>query len=316
VVLNEFGPPENLILTEVPDPVPGPGEVLVDVRFANITFVETQLRAGRPPYPPMAPRLPVILGNGVAGVIEGQQVISTTGGKGGYAERTVVPVSAPIPVPAGLTLADAVALLADGRTATALIRAAALRRGETVLVEAAAGGVGSLLVQLARNAGAQVIAAAGGPRKLALAKELGADVAVDYTEPAWAEGVAGLGPTHAGLGPMHAGLDVVFDGVGGPIAAAAFGLLRRGGRMLSYGAASGSFAAIDDAEAARRGVSLVRGVGVSPQQMTELTIAALTEAAAGRLRPVTGQTFPLERAADAHAAIERRETVGKTLLTV
>lgn len=303
VVLNEFGPPENLILTEMPDPVPGPGEVLVDVQLANITFVETQLRAGRPPYPPMAPRLPVVLGNGVAGLIEGQQVITTTGGKGGYAERTVVPRSAPIPVPAGLALADAIALLADGRTATALIRAAAPRPGETVLVEAAAGGVGSLLVQLARNAGAQVVAAARGPRKLALAKELGADVSVDYSDPSWADGVPGP-------------LDVVFDGVGGPIAAAAFGLLHRGGRMLSYGAASGSFAAIDDAEATRRGISLVRGMGVSPEQMNELSIAALTEAAAGRLRPVIGQTFPLERAAVAHAAIERRETVGKTLLTV
>lgn len=315
VVLREFGPPEHLVVTEVPDPVPGPGLVLIDVEIANITFVETQLRAGRPPYPPMAPELPVILGNGVGGVIAaagpgadsglvGQQVVSTTGGKGGYSERAVVDVSWPIPVPAGLALTDAVALLADGRTAIALIRAVAPQPGETVLVEAAAGGVGSLLVQLARNAGARVVAAAGGSRKVALAKELGADAAVDYTEPGWADQVRG------------AGVDVVFDGVGGEIAEQAFGLLRHGGRMSMYGAASGTFAAIPDAAAAQRDITIIRGVQVTPEQMRELTSAALSEAAAGRLRPVIGQTFPLDRAADAHAAMERRETVGKTLLLV
>jgi NADPH2:quinone reductase len=323
VVLKEFGPPEHLVVTEVPDPVPGPGQVVVDVQIANITFVETQLRAGRPPFPPMAPELPVILGNGVGGVIAavgpgvdsgltGQQVVSTTGGKGGYAERAVVDASWPIPVPAGLALADAVALLADGRTATALVRAASPQPGETVLVEAAAGGVGSLLVQLARNVGAQVVAAAGGPRKIALAKELGADAAVDYTEPGWADRVRAL----TADGVAGKGVDVAFDGVGGEIAEAAFGLLRRGGRMLSYGGASGKFAAIPDAEAAQRDIKLIRGVQVTPEQMRELSSAALNEAAAGRLRPVIGQTFPLDRAADAHAAIERRETVGKTLLLV
>jgi NADPH2:quinone reductase len=303
-MLKEFGPPENLVMTEVPDPVPESGQVLIDVQIANITFVETQLRAGRPPFPPMAPDLPVILGNGVGGRLASQQVVSTTGGKGGYAERAVVHPSWPIPVPAGLALSDAVALLADGRTAIGLIRAAAPRPGETVLVEAAAGGVGSLLVQFARNAGARVIALAGGPRKTALAAELGADIAVDYSQPGWAGQLREHAP------------DAVFDGVGGGIAEQAFGLLRDGGRMISYGAASGRFAAIDDTEATRRDITLIRGAQVTPEQMRELSSAALDEAAAGRLRPVIGQTFPLDRAADAHAAIERRETVGKTLLLV
>ncbi|HEX6524443.1 MAG TPA: zinc-binding dehydrogenase [Streptosporangiaceae bacterium] len=302
VVLKEFGPPENLAVEDVPDPEPGPGQVLVDVEIANITFVETQIRAGRAPNPALAPKLPAILGNGVGGVnaATGQRLISTTGGSGGYAQHAVVDSSWTIPVPAGLALEDAVALLADGRTATALIRAATPQPGETVLVEAAAGGVGSLIIQLARNAGARVIAAAGGSRKLALAKEIGADRAVDYTESGWA--------AQAGA------VDVVFDGVGGEIARDAFGLLRDGGRMIMYGAASGAFAAIPDADAVRRGISLIRGIQVSPEQMRELTMAALGEAAAQRLRPVIGQTFPLERAADAHRAIERRETVGKTLL--
>jgi NADPH:quinone reductase len=302
VTLTEFGPPENLVLTEVPDPVPGQDEVLIDVEFANITFIETQLRAGRAPFPGMAPALPVILGNGVGGRLDGLPVVTTTGGKGGYAERVVVPRHDPIPVPDGVPLRDAVALLADGRTATALIRATAPRKGETVLVEAAAGGVGSLLVQLARNAGASVVGLASGARKTALASDLGADIAVDYTEDGWEAGVPAV--------------DVVFDGVGGDVASAAFGLLREGGRMYSYGAASGAFARIPDDAAARRGITLLRGVQVTPEQMRELTESALAEAAAGRLRPVIGQTFPLARAAEAHAAIERRETTGKTLLVI
>jgi len=302
VVLKDFGAPDNLVAEDVADPEPGPGQVLIDVEIANITFVETQIRAGRAPNPAMAPRLPAILGNGVGGVdaTTGQRVITTTGGSGGYAQRAVVDSSWTIPVPAGLALEDAVALLADGRTATALLRATMPRPGETVLVEAAAGGVGSLLVQLARNAGARVIAAAGGPRKMALAREIGADQAVDYTESGWA--------AQAGA------VDVVYDGVGGEIARDAFGLLRDGGRMIMYGAAGGAFAAIADADAVRRGTSLIRGAQVSPEQMRELTMSALGEAAAQRLRPVICQTFPLERAADAHRAIERRETVGKTLL--
>ncbi|HEY4027054.1 MAG TPA: zinc-binding dehydrogenase, partial [Candidatus Dormibacteraeota bacterium] len=197
-------------------------------------------------------------------------------------------------------------LLADGRTAVALMRAAALRSGEVVLVEAAAGGVGSLLVQLASGAGARVVAAAGGRRKLDLARQLGADVAVDYDEPDWADRV------RAELG----GVDVVFDGVGGGAGRAAFELVRAGGRFLSFGLASGAFTAVAAEEARRREVTVVRGVPVTPAEAVELARAALAEAAAGRLRPVIGQTYPLEQAARAHAAIEARATVGKTLLLV
>jgi NADPH2:quinone reductase len=106
----------------------------------------------------------------------------------------------------------------------------------------------------------------------------------------------------------------VFDGVGGETGAAALGLVREGGRFCGFGMASGSFAAIDAAETARRGVTVVRGGPLGPEQQRDLTLAALAEATAGRLRPVIGPTFPLERAADAHAAIAARATVGKTLL--
>jgi NADPH2:quinone reductase len=175
-----------------------------------------------------------------------------------------------------------------------------------VLVQAAAGGVGTLLVQLVRAAGARVVAAAGGARKVALARELGADVAVDYREPGWPERVR----AEAG------GVEVVFDGVGGEIGRSAFELLVRGGRMLRFGLASGAWTEIPEAVAAQREVTLLPFPRASPAELRALTRSALAEAAAGRLRPVIGQRFPLERAADAHAAIEARATVGKTLLEV
>ncbi len=285
VVIREFGPPEVLRAEDVPEPE---GRV-VHVHYASITFVETQIRAGRPPIAAMAPELPAILGNGVGGLLDGVPVVSTTGGSGGYAERAAA--ADPIEVPPGLSLADATALLADGRTAIGLIEGVAIQPGETVLVEAAAGGVGGLLVQLAALAGARVIGASSKPEAVR------AGMAVDYTRPGWADGLE---------------LDVVFDGVGGEIGRAAFEALRPGGRMSSYGAAGGGFTQVADAE--EREVSLVRGARPTPEQMTARTREALRLAAAGELTPTIGQTFPLERAADAHAAIESRRTVGKTLL--
>ncbi|HEX2774257.1 MAG TPA: zinc-binding dehydrogenase [Micromonosporaceae bacterium] len=314
VWLTEFGGPDVLVAGEAPDPIPGPGQALVEVAYANITFVETQFRATG--FGPFQGDLPIIPGNGVGGVVTavgpgadpalvGKRVVSSTGGSGGYAEQVAVAADGLIEVPHGLATDAAVALLADGRTATALVRAAEVRDGDRVLVEAAAGGVGSLLVQLAKAAGATVVAVAGGGKKLDLARELGAQVTVDYREPDWTARV------RAATG----GVDVVFDGVGGEIGRAAFDLLDGGGRMLSFGLASGQWASIPDELAAERGVRLVRPSSTS-DEMRAYTVSGLTEAAAGRLRPVIGQRYPLDRAADAHAAMEARTTLGKTLLEV
>ncbi len=310
-VLHAFGPPENLQPEDLEDPQPGEGQVVVDVELASVTFVETQIRAGRPPHPAMAPDLPVVLGNGVGGIVGatgagvdekriGRRVVTTTGGRGGYAQRALADEDLLIEVPDGLELADAVALLADGRTALMLFEAARIEPGETVLVEAAAGGVGSLLVQLAAGAGARVVAAARGERKAKLARSLGADHAVDYSQPGW--------PDKAGP------VDVVFDGVGGAVARQAFELVRTGGRFSSFGMASGTFAGISDEVAGDAGVTLLRGNGLQPQQLRALSERALHAAAAGHLKPVVGQWFALANAAAAHAAIEARETIGKTLL--
>src|SRR6266851_1544240 len=168
--LNEFGGPDVLIPGQAPDPVAQPGQVLIKVAFANITFVETQFRATG--FGPYKPRLPMIPGNGIGGVVIelgadvdkallGKRIVSSTGGSGGYAELAAVSADGLVEVPDGVALDEAVALLADGRTALLLLRSAGVRAGERVLVEAAAGGVGTLLVQLARAADARVVGVAG-----------------------------------------------------------------------------------------------------------------------------------------------------------
>jgi NADPH2:quinone reductase len=177
-----------------------------------------------------------------------------------------------------------------------------------VLVVGAGGGLGSLLVQLARAAGARVIAAARGERKQDLACKLGAETVVDYSGPDWGD--------HVREATAGSGADVVFDGVGGRVGRAAFELTARGGQFSAHGAPSGDFAAIDEHDAQQRAVT-VRGierVQFAPADARRLAERALSEAAAGHIKPVIGQTFALDRAPDAHAAIEARSALGKTLL--
>jgi NADPH:quinone reductase len=304
VWLTEFGPPENLVARETPDPSPAEGEVVVDVAVASITFIETLVRAGRAPFPSGGPQPPYIPGNGAGGMVSavgdgvdpawlGKRVVTTTGGTGGYATRVGVPAAGLIAVPDGVSLLDATALLADGRTATGLVDAARVGPGDRVLVEAAAGGVGSLIVQLCKAAGAYVIGAAS----VAKLPSVPADQTVDYNAPMWTDE----------LGP----LDVVFDGVGGAIGSAALALVRPGGRFLSYGVASGGPTPVNRDDVEVIGFAALGAIG---QRASEYTARALQLAAEGKLRPVIGQTFPLAGAAAAHRAIEQRATTGKTLL--
>ena len=315
-----FGGPDVLVPGEAPDPVAGAGQVVVDVAVAGITFVETQIRRGVDKWH-AKPRLPYVPGGLVAGHVSsvgarvdpawlGLRVIAGTGETGGFAERAVAEVQELFPVPDGLGLPEAIALHSDGSTAQGLIEKANIGLGDWVLVEAAAGGVGSLLVQLARAAGARVLGAARGTRKLDLIRELGADAAVDYSEPTWTKRVLEV---TGGAGP-----DVVFDGVGGQIGRAAFEVTARGGRFSVHGASSGEATLIDPAEARFKGVDVI---GIEQlfdfgPNMVRWAEQMMSQAAAGLVRPVIGQTFPLERAADAHAAIENRTAVGKTLLLI
>jgi NADPH:quinone reductase len=311
IQVERFGGPEVLVAADLPDPVAGPGQVVVGVSAADVGFVETQIRAGgfgehfavTPPYVPghgVAGQV-ISVGEGVDAERLGRRVAGYTGdkgGRGGYAERAVVRAGELVTVPDGLGLREAAALLHDGVTALRVIEVTGVRAGEHLLVTAAGGGMGILLVQLAHAAGAHVIGAARGRRKLDLVREQGADVVVDYSEPG------------------GAGADVVFDGAGGEIGRAAFEVTAHGGRFSAHGAPSGGFAVPDPDERERRGVT-VRGIEhlqLAPDDMRRMLARALSEAAAGRMRPVIGQTFPLERAADAHRAIEARAVVGRTLL--
>jgi len=314
VWLREFGGPEVLVVGTASEPAAGPGQVVVDVEVVGVTFLDTLIRSGAPGPFSLTP--PLIPGNGVGGVVAeigagvdpallDRAVVASLGGSGGYAERVAVDAASLVEVPDGVGVDVATAVLADGRTASWLLEATKVRPGQRVLVDGAAGGVGSMLVQLARAAGARVVAAAGGARKVALTRDLGAHVAIDYLTGDWPEQV------RAAVG----GLDVVLDGVGGQIGRAGFELLVPGGRLLSYGLTSGAFLAVTDEEAASRGVTVVRG-RPSPQDNRRYLTAALAATGAGSLRPLIGQRFPLTEAAAAHAAIGARATVGKTLLDV
>ncbi|MEU8300741.1 zinc-binding dehydrogenase [Micromonospora sp. NPDC048909] len=313
-----FGGPEVLALTEAPEPTPGPGEVLVEVAAADVLWIETAIRRGAagdhfPVVPPYRP------GVGVAGIVGavgvgvdpdwiGRRVVTRTDERGGYLERAVAPVDGVVVVPDGVTLAEAAALLHDGVTAFGLLDLVPVRAGDQVLVTAAAGGLGALLVQEVRAAGGFVVAAARGAAKREALYRLGADLAVDYAEPRWIESV------RAATGGLH----VVLDGAGGEYGRAVFPLVRPGGWFSAHGAPAGGFA-VPDGEAARdRGITVVgiADVQFSPERRRRYLRAALDAAAAGRIRPLIGQTYPLHRAAAAHEAIEDRSAIGKTLLTV
>jgi NADPH:quinone reductase len=322
VQVNRFGGPDVLIPRRVPDPAAGSGQVVVATVAADVLLVDTLIRSGHGvDYFPVRP--PYVPGDGVAGhVIEvgdgvdrswtGRAVVARTGGRGGgsggYTERAVVPAADLIPVPPRLGLLEAAALLHDGTTAFGLLDAAVIKPGDWVLITAAGGGMGVLLVQLARAADGRVIAAARGGAKLGLVKDVGAEAAIDYSEPDWTERVREL--------TAGRGADVVFDGAGGELGRAAFEVTAPGGQFFAHGMSGGGFARLDAQQAGRRGITVhgIEQAQYEPATARRLAGAALAEAAAGRLRPVIGQTFPLDRAADAHSALAARAAVAKTLL--
>jgi len=314
----QFGGPEVLVTREAPDPVAGSGEVVIAVVAADVLWVETMIRQGgggeyfdvTPPYVP---------GNGVAGRVlsvgDGvdpdwteRAVVAHTGERGGYAEQVVVGAEALSAVPDGLGLLEAAALLHDGPTALALVEGTRVGKGDAVLIVGASGGLGILSIQLARARGARVVAVARDQLKLSRIRTLDVDAVIDSEEPDWVE------QARSALGGE--GADVILDNVGGRIGEAAFSLIASGGRFSAHGTPSGQFAEIDLAEAERRGVTVrgIQDVQLSHDELKRLTEQALGEAAAGRIRPIIGQTFPLTRATEAHAAVEARTVFGKTLL--
>ncbi len=321
VEVARFGGPEVLELRDLPDPAPGPGQVVVATSACDVLFVDTMIRSGRgADYFPIRP--PYVPGNGVGGTVTAlgdgvdadwrdRPVVAHTGGPGGtggYAELAAVDLEVCAPVPDGVDLLDATAVLHDGTTALRVLEKTAPEEGEWALVLAAAGGMGILLVQLLTNGGTNVVGAARGSTKRDVVAGAGAAAAVDYGEPGWTRAIldatGGRRPT------------IVLDGVGGTIGGEAFGLIADGGRFSAHGTPSGSFALIDAAETERRGVTVttIADLQYGEGDRSRLLNAVLAELGAGQLVPLVGQTFSLTEASKAHLAIEARETVAKTLL--
>lgn len=316
VRLHTFGPAENLVHERVDDPSPGPGQVRIAVAAAGVHLLDTVLRRGEKGPLPALPALPTIPGREVAGLVEslgegvaelwlGKRVVAHLGfAPGGYAELAVADVDRLHEIPGNLDFAQAVAMIGTGRTALGILQFAELGPDSVAVVPAAAGGLGTLLVQYARRAGATVIGLAGGPEKTALVQANGADLAVDYTDPEWPE------KARAWLGGRDA--TVVFDGVGGDVARHATGLLGPGGQHLVFGWSSGGPYLVEGVSEQVLGPVMMQRAG-GPNPLRTLELRALAEAAEGRLVPAV-RRFPLAGAADAHRALETRGTTGKVVL--
>jgi NADPH2:quinone reductase len=320
-VVTTFGAPDVLRVTDVPEPHAGPGEVVIDVAVASVLWVETMIRrSGGPPGFAVEP--PYIPGNGVGGRVRavgpdvdqgwvGRPVVAHTGGHGGYAEQIALPVESLSVVPDGLPVAAATALLHDGVTAMTVLDTTKVTADDRVLVVGASGGLGLVSLQLAHSRGAQVVATARDQAKLQRVRDLetGATI-VDSDAPYWViEACEALGSD---------GASVILDNIGGAVGEAAFGLIAPGGRFSAHGTPSGRFAQPDPAEIERLRITMT-GIGdlrLSTVARQRLTDDLLALAAAGAVRNVVGQTFPLADAASAHAAIENRSVFGATQLLV
>ncbi|WP_281690654.1 zinc-binding dehydrogenase [Pseudonocardia thermophila] len=315
IVQKQLGGPEVLELAETADPEPGPGRVRIAVAAAGVHVLDTALRRGDPPFPP--PELPYVPGREVAGTVDaagpdvdpswiGRSVVAHlgAGGSGGYASLAVAAAESLHPLPDGLTPAAAVTMIGTGRTAQLLLDGAALTDDDVVLVTAAAGGLGTLLVQAARHAGARVVGLAGGPAKTERVAALGAQT-VDYRAPGWQDR----------LRTVAEGATVAFDGVGGEVGRAVLTALRPGGRALVYGFSSGDEDWFTESRALRSDITFPPGLDKRPTgaALRDLETRALAAAADGTLVPEV-TTFPLAEAAAAHRALESRATVGKVVL--
>lgn len=323
IQLSRFGGPEVLGVVDLPTPVPGRGEALIRIRAAGINFFEVLMRQDR--YA-VTPELPMVPGVEVTGVVEalGEDVAFPGIGtrvavplfaigrsSGGYAEYVAADAASLVPLPDGLAFEDVTALMVQGLTALHLIRQSP-PKARTVLVTAAAGGVGSLLIQMAKGAGAKlVIAAAGSREKLSLARDLGADVMADYTESGWA------GRVRAATGGD--GVDIAYDFVGGSVTKACLDALAPKGELV-FGALNRFALTPAELEHMFFDNQSLRGFALLPL----LTPAGLKtdlsnlfgQATEGGLKVMQGGCYRLDQAAEAHRALENRQTMGKVVLVL
>lgn len=306
-----FGPASVLQLEELPDPVPGPGQVRIAVDAAGVHLLDTYIRSGNGPATVVGQGVPMVPGREVSGVVDrvgdgveghwvGRQVVAHLGpsGRGGYAELVVVDVARTYAVPDGLDPLTAVAAIGTGRTAAGVLEHAAITADDVVVVTSAAGGLGTLLLQGARNAGARTVGLAS-RSKLDVVRGFGADTALDYRDPDWA-------PTLRSAEPR---LTLLLDGTGGEVPRTIHAMLEHGGRMVRFSGDQEGYEAPD------RPIVDVLGPPLAAR-LAEFERAALDAAADGSRVPHVGTVYPLAQAAEAHRALETRASVGKVVLVV
>ena len=319
IVMTSAGEPGVLVEQDMPAPTPGAGQLLIRTDAIGVHFAETQLRSGVFPAQTDAPfvfggeaaGVVVDVGPGVDSALIGTRVLATTDdGTGAYAEQVVVTASAAVPIPDTLPTTDAVAVAVPGAVAATLLRAAELRGGEVVLVEAASTGVGAYLTQLAGEFGAgRILATAGTAAKRERAKALGASDVFDHSAPGWQDRMRNtLGGTT---------IDVVFESIGGDSATDVLDAMTPAtGRMLFYGLLSGRPASVAAQDLMFRGLTLRSCSGPAwLERVAAAKVEILERAAAGTITPLVDSVIPLGQAHLAHRKIEERRTTGKVILT-
>jgi len=320
VVITEPGGPEVLQWLDVPDPVAGPGEVVIEVAAGGVNRADLMQRQGFYPPPPGAPPYPGLecsgrvrsVGEGVTGWQPGDEVCALLSG-GGYAEQVAVPQGQLMPVPGSVGVITAAAFPETACTVYAnVFSLARLAEGEMLLVHGGSGGIGTMAIQLAKAFGARVACTAGSPRKLARCRELGADVAIDYrTE----DFVAAVRDATGG-----AGADVILDIMGASYLARNLAALATGGRLVVIGRQGGSRAEIDLGVLQAKRASLhATTLRARPAEEKAAVVAAVRAnvwplISAGRVTAVIDRELPMSQAAQAHQVMADGDHIGKILL--
>lgn len=317
VVVSHTGGPEVLEYKDAPDPEPKPSEALVHIKASGLNFIDVYFREGR--YPS---KLPFIVGQEAAGIVEkiGSDVTSLkpgdrvayTGLQGAYAEKSAVAADRLVKIPDGVSFEQAAALMLQGMTSHYLVKSTyPLKAGETCLIHAAAGGVGQLLVQMAKMIGATVIATAGSDEKCEIARGLGADQVINYDKQDFEDETRKL--------TGGKGVHVIYDGVGKATFEKGLNVLRPRGYMVLFGGASGAVPPLDLIKLSQKGSLYVTRPTLASYIATreELDWRAsdvMGWVASGKLKMSIGQRYPLRDAERAHRDLEGRKTTGKTLL--
>lgn len=315
MVISEPGGPEVLDWREVPDPRPGPGEVVIEVAASAVNRADLLQRRGLYPPPPGASEIPGLecsgviaeVGGNVPHLAPGDRVCALLAG-GGYAERVAVPWQQVMPVPEGLPLDEAAALPEVACTVWSnVFMTARLRKGETLLVHGGASGIGTMAIQLAKAYGSRVLVTAGSAEKIERCRALGADEAVNYHEEDFAERFEGRA-------------DVILDIIGAKYLAGNLRALATGGRLAVIGMQGGARGELDlGALLAKRAAIHATGLRHRPVDDKGVICRGVTESVwplvtAGAVRPVVHERIPLDQAARAHRVLEEGAHVGKLLL--